>query len=374
MTRQGSHAVHWPWPGAVTAGHRDAARLLDRLAAERFQQGRRRGRMARTVGPVGARLLSRGDRAASRRLRGRPQATLAALEDRLREAWADLPAACQGLGGGRSPSGILLLERERSTLAFVFTDGPHPSLVAKRAQQEDGLAKETQALRRLLPAGVAPQPCGVVDGWYLQTFVDGRPLPVRAVTAPWPTERLADVTRRAALATAATDPPQDGTDDITAVLRDPPTRVIGEAVTRAWEAIAGLQTSVLRHGDLSPQNLLECAGGVSMVDWETAVPRGWPTFDLLHALVSYAEEALGGRAVGEDAVARGFSQQWRGGRRHEVDHALHAEVTALGLSPSLCGALEVCFFARRYGRRMGRVGDGLQPGLSRRMLEDRCTS
>ena len=129
-------------------------------------------------------------------------------------------------------------------------------------------------------------------------------------------------------------------DRLRAVLEDPAAAAAAAVVPDPPPAPA-----VLRHGDLATWNILLGARSFGVVDWETAVPSGYPLWDLLHflqdALASL--EPRGGRLTREEHFVRLF--------RGELPTSpilfrwVRAAVDAVGLDPATVGSIATLLWA-----------------------------
>jgi hypothetical protein len=137
--------------------------------------------------------------------------------------------------------------------------------------------------------------------------------------------------------------------------------------TRAIEHTRALATrlrsapppSVFEHGDLSPPNVLRLrSGGIGVLDWELADPRGLPAGDLFFFLTWAAwarEGAESGEARGA-AFERAFFARDAWARPFVLAYARR-----LGLSPALLTPLFVLGWARTLARFVDRLDGSAGP-------------
>lgn len=344
---------------------RFAARMVESHLAARFP-GRRVG--ATVAGAV----FAAGRTAVPGRWRPEDQAVF----DGVAARWPHL------LAGARRRS-ALVVERSAARTMFVFGDAGHPVVVAKTPR--GGAARieaEEAALTRAREAAMAPAPLGWVAGAFVQEGLPGHPPEVPGVPAPdvprLPVPHaladLGDALVRLAATSAASAPPDERAaldivlDDVSlAQAVRTPARAAVETVR------AGVRRSVLRHGDLSPQNwLLDRGRFTGVVDWETAVPAGVPGFDALHAAVTWFESAVERGGGDEEAVAAGFDMAWssaplfEGARQAAATAADAADVRG---GAGTAEALVVAFFVRRLARRVQRDAPARDVRVARRMLD-----
>lgn len=282
--------------------------------------------------------------------------------------------------GAGAPS-ALVVERSAARTMFLFGDGPSPVAVAKAPRAgATGVEAEEAALARAQPAGVAPTPLGWEAGAFVQEGLPGHPPAVPGVAAPdvpalavpAPLSVLGDALVRLSAATVTAEPAQEWA-GVDLVLDDD---LLPDAVRRPARAAvdtvrAGLGCSVLRHGDLSPQNWLVDGGRCTgVVDWEMAVLSGAPGFDVLHASVTWFEAAVVNGGGDEEAVAAGFEMAWSSAPLFEsARQAAAAAADAADIGDGVGDALVVAFFVRRLARRLGRDAGGRDVRLARRMLD-----
>jgi aminoglycoside phosphotransferase (APT) family kinase protein len=260
---------------------------------------------------------------------------------------------------------LLALERRSALTVFVFTGDDQPVLVAKLPRGEaGGPAAEAEALQAARGLAGAPRYLGRCRDAYVQEMVRGAPLPVEPLRPGQASDirwdechaQLAEGLRALTVAARTPGSPQEThparvSDAVRYPGLAPATRA---AVLAAADAVEALPVSVLKHGDLSPQNcLFEGSRFAGIVDWESAILRGTPGYDLLNAGVALLEHrlALYGSAPSEfqDAIVRAWSDS-------EYFAALRAciasEIRALDIDMSIVPAIEISFFARRLGHRL----------------------
>lgn len=304
-----------------------------------------------------------------RRLPSRPQPELDAVLGGVERAWPELAARSDRLPAAPPWLTALAVQRSAAWTVFVFGGGPHPLLVVKQpGGSGKGVAAEAAALRAVEPAGVAPRALGEVSGAAVQEGLPGVPLLVEPVTP----DRAAGLTRSAALDELAAALARLATvtahrADLGAQLHDPVDRALAagvlssaaqQRVTAARAALAGLDLSVLQHGDLSAQNwLADGSRFVGLVDWETAVPDGVPGFDVLHAASSLLEHGVGLVRWSEARVEASFASAWESSARMAgAREGFREAASAGGVPEALLDPLELAFFARRLGRRLASPG------------------
>ena len=313
-------SVPYPWKAAIGLRTRGPSTFYARLVGQALvygAPGRRLPRLHRAV-PTGRSfewVLARAPR--------RTHVYLDELALDLFCAWPRLVAAGERVPEDPGPLDLLALERRSAVTVFVFSDGSEPCLVAKLPRVDgNGVDAEVAALLALEGLGVAARFLGTVRRARVQEVVPGDPLEVSPM-APgdlahrgWEPrlEALAAALFRIADATATEEPPteafperaRDGSEHPDLA---PRTRfAIAEAMRRA----EGLQTSVLKHSDLSPQNCLyEGPRFAGFVDWERAIPTGTPIFDLLNGAMAYLELGFALGRGGKAAVCDAISAAWR---------------------------------------------------------------
>lgn len=362
--------VPYPWKalvGTVTPG---PARFFSSLLHFAFTYSAPRGNRAaairRALGrrPPPASVLRAALRLAPRR--ERPDLDALAL---------DLFAAWPRLLGGAAGSAVadpqvidlLALERRSALTVFVFTGEDQPDLVAKIPRGDaTGPTREAEALASAKGMAGAPRYLGRCRAAYVQEAVRGQPLPVRplqpnrASEVRWEARHaeLAEGLRALKVATTVPRPPQEAYPERVreAALHPSLSADTRSAVTDAADAVETLRVSVLKHGDLSPQNCLFEEGRLAgIVDWESAIPHGTPGYDLLNAGMAELEHrlALYGSSPSEyrDAIVRAWSDS---GFCASLRAGVADQLTAVDLHVDLVPAIEVSFFARRLAHRLAR--------------------
>jgi len=125
-------------------------------------------------------------------------------------------------------------------------------------------------------------------------------------------------------------------------------------LTAAWNDVRRSGSCVLRHRDTSPQNcLMEETRLTGIVDWELAVARGGPGFDVWNLGLSAMEYGLGLTRWSQELVVEAFTRAW-------PDSPFWADARAAARRAALAGgaaeadldALELCFFGSRIGDRL----------------------
>lgn len=329
---------------------------------------------SRTPGPLwalaGRTGVPEGALAAGiRSLPGRPRPELDGYVEAVRERWPELAARSNALP--RSPPdhlSVLALQRAAALTVFLFDRGSTPLLVLKvpgiDARRVD---LEVDSLRAVEAAGAAPRFLGRIGEARVQEGLPGEPLRVQPLTPrhaarfEWSPvlDDVAEGIGRLGAATVKRAPPEDIARRMDMSIAyeglDAPTR---RTLSAAWADVRRSPTSVLRHRDTSPQNCLVSDGRLSgVVDWELAVPRGGPGFDVWNLALSYMEFGVGLTRWSQDLVVETFagawpdSPFWRDGRA-----AARRAALACGAQEHDLDALEVCFFGSRIGDRLLRPG------------------
>lgn len=314
-------------------------------------------------GPLPAGALA----AALRHRRTHPDPELDRLLDRLVQAWPDLVAVARDLPAVAPPLSAVAVQRSAARTVFVLAPAGRLLLVAKQpGASRAGLDAELAALTAAAGSDIAPRQLGLVGEVAVQEGLRGTALPlppVRPATAgSLPRGREFDELGAAlARLAAATVGHRDLGPQLFApmglargcdLLSDRARRVLA-AVARD---LAGFDTSVLQHGDLSAQNWMVDHGRFTgLVDWETAEHAGVPGFDVLHAAVSMLEHGVGLVRWSPERVEQSFARAWTSSALFDgVRDAQAASALAAGVPESLLEPLRVAFFARRLGRRMRR--------------------
>ena len=375
-----------PLPGqpTFTAHARQPAQYLGRLLTDRLRQGMPATRRVPVVHVLLARFAGPVVAMAARVPLGRPEPDLDELVGLVQAAWPRL-----GVRGGRLPGDsptleTLAVDGAMGRITFLFAGADHPLVVGKTpaGPRATAVQNEVDALERLALTGVAPHHLGKVGTTQLQEGLPGRPLPLQDLgrqPATWTTEMAAALRGLLEVTRATAEPGvPDELDDVESRLAtagglESRTRArASEALRRA----AGHGATVLRHGDLSPQNVL-CSGGrlTGIIDWERATTGGVAGFDLLHLAVSWIEKGIGSgtrrwTAAGADDR---FAASWQGAFRDHVLERVGEALTSAGVDAGETEDMEVAFFARRFARRLAPTGyrhDALE--LAARNLETVC--
>lgn len=367
MTRPGSRAgpaagryVTLPLPGdpRLSRGAAPAARFLGALWRDRLRHGAtgRGGGLRRRLAAVAAPVVTMAARLGTTRPDTGLDRLLASVDDR----WGELAARSPRLRGSPSPSSVLAVDGAMGRLVFFFAEPSHPVAVGKVPGGPSAAAvdHEVAALERVARSGRAPRALGRVGDARLQDGVPGRPLGLprgRRSDAPSPAllralDGLVEVSRTTARAGAPAE-----VHDLPAALAAVPdlTSTARTRSSAALEVVARHDRSVLRHGDLSPQNVLEDGVEVVFVDWERAIPSGVAGFDALHLAVSWVEKGLGGREAGWTPrdTGRAVAHEWVTRLRAVTLPRVAAALDAVGLAAADAEAVEIAFFARRVARR-----------------------
>lgn len=362
--------VPYPWKalvGTVTPG---PARFFSSLLHFAFTYSAPLGNGAagirRALGrrPPSASVL----RAALRLAPRRERADLDALALDLFAAWPRLLDGAVG-SAGADPKVIdlLALERRSALTVFVFTGDDRPVLVAKIPRGDaNGPIREAEALAAAKGMAGAPRYLGRCRDAYVQEAVRGQPPPVRplqpsrASEVRWETkhDELAEGLRALKVATVVPRAPQEAYPDRVreGALHAGLSAQTRQVVTDAADEVEALQVSVLKHGDLSPQNCLFDEGRLAgIVDWESAIPHGTPGYDLLNAGMAELEHRLAlfvsSPSEYRDAIVRAWSDS---GFCESLRASVADQLTAIDLDVDLAPAIEISFFARRLGHRLAR--------------------
>jgi hypothetical protein len=380
----------WGLRGSVVGARPDqAARFLAAMANQALQHhlvGHRGLRLPwLLIGRHGLpeRLVAR----AARLLPSQPVHELDGLMVAAVDSWPELAARSFRLPSEPPALTAMAVPRSAGVTVFVFGSDPQPLLVMKLPRPgDDRVDLEMRALQRAEPAGIAPKALGRVGAARVQEGLAGGAPPVpplkpaRTGELPWP-EVLDELTRalaRLASVTARRSPPDDLHIPLEAARDaewvDARSRRLLDAACRD---VGRLPVSVLRHGDLSPQNWLVVGDQLQgIVDWEMAKFDGTPGFDVWHAALTYLEHGLGRVRWSEDHLTQGFASAWASspfwaqGRR-----AARAAASAAGVLDDRLDSLEVAFFARRLGQRLLSPSSFLTtPAAAATMLQVVCES
>jgi hypothetical protein len=382
--------VPGPWAAVVdmtaTAPARYYASLVDHAL--------RYGMPARRFGRVGAALAAYGigGQRAARVLGLLPRTTrpdLEGLRVALASEWQRLAERSSRLSAAPPDLTLLALRRSSATIVFAFAmdaPDPVPLVVLKRpVRDHDGVRAEVRALERAVPAGIAPRYLGPLRSAEVQEGLPGAPLaveriPVDAAAGSAPTAELRQLWRALSTLAERTSVPEPADELVGSMTRAAGHPEIGrvarQRIHRAATALAGLEASVLRHGDASPHNVL-CADGAfsGLVDWESARWRGVPGLDTLNSAMAYFEHGMGRVEWSGRLAAAAFRAAWdraplfAEARAAAREAARSAEMTDVQLDN-----LEVAFFARRLARRIEGVWTASGPSSVAAMLEHVCAA
>jgi aminoglycoside phosphotransferase len=373
--------AHWHWPSH--AGRREIAVLGD-PASVRMALARRRSGPGARAKVLAARLLLRlgllplavpGVSLLARRPGGE------AAESPVAEALRRLPPSA----GVRAPASILVVTPRFATSRHVVVlaaprGEPSCAAVLKLPRQADerslqSLEREAEALRALEVApGAAPRLLGLHDvaGWPVlaETALKGTPL------SPGVVRRDAGRALEAALAWTLAVPraAPEPAELLLARLVHAPLAPLAELLAgadrdlpaRTAERLAVLHGAslppVLEHGDLSHPNLVVRGdGGLAVLDWELAEPRGLPLADLAFFVAYVASSRRRARDAAQHADAlraalapAGFA--WP---------VLHRYGEALGLERPQLEPLVLAAFARSAARLAERLDPDADDGATR---------
>ena len=363
--------VRYPWSAAVQRDAAPPARFYTAVIGQALRYGlpasRTPGALWALAGRVG--LPEAALAAVIRRLPARPQPELDELVRSARQSWPDLAARSSALPGS-PPDGlsVLALERAAALTVFLFGDEPRPLLVLKVPARDDRRVDlEADSLREVEAAGAAPRFLGRLGEARVQEGLPGAPLRVEPLTPggaarfTWsPTlDDVADGIGRLGAATVKSGPPDDiaGRMDMSLAHEGLDGRS-RRALGAAWADVRRSGSSVLRHRDTSPQNCLVLDGRLSgVVDWELAVPRGGPGFDVWNLALSYMEYGVGLTRWSQDLVVETFTRAWRDSPFwRDGRAAARRAALAGGAAERDLDALEVCYFGSRIGDRLLRPG------------------
>lgn len=353
--------------------------LADQLRRSLLQGDYGRGRLAAATRRFAAALLADGDAALFllRTPRRRARDDIDALLVEVARRWPDLRSNAHSLPTLPERFGALAVERSVGLTLFVFGSARHPLVVVKAPRgASPGTQREVEALRRLHATRVAPRHLGSIGDATVQEGLRGSPLvpQLSGTASAWPPagviEALADVAR----VTVESRPPRDDIPPMAVGLEESALSAgTRERARRAVERVSASPFAVLRHGDLSPQNVL--VDPVGLVDWEMAHHDGVPGFDVLHAAVSHLEAvvARGGRSPRR--LLERFAREWRGGFGDVVRAGVETSRRAAGVEDVPVDDTVIAFFTRRLGRRRA---DPQRYAIGRRvataMLESVCAS
>ncbi|ANH40148.1 hypothetical protein I601_3749 [Nocardioides dokdonensis FR1436] len=375
-----TYAAPWLPRGAlVQLDSPHPARYLVRLNAHTLNHGmparRRGGRAWAVLGrrglpvEVGARALRLAPRRAG--------ADLATLRTALEHAWPRLAVASDRLPRRAPRMTFLALRRSAGRFVFVFGDGPDPLLLLKPPSAST--TAESTALAQVAGTGVAPRELPAVAGLLVQEGLPGMPLWVLAPGAPgWSAgyDRSFEGLGEALVEVAGHTAHRAGQPALAEQLVRA-TEAVSSPVARRVDAarrdLAGLDTAVLEHHDLSAQNWLVGADGrfAGLVDWEEARVAGLPGYDALHAAVALVEHGVALRAWSQQHVVETFTAAWHDEPFLEQARDWHRRcVVAATGSDRLAEPLVVAYFASRLARRLTGGGPRLlEPATASAMLE-----
>lgn len=377
--------MRYPWSARVDTRSPAPAGHYAALIAQTLRYGmpaRRRPRRAWALAgrrgvPEGllAGVLARFPRVADRRI-DELLDTLAGRWDELRGRSPRLPPKPPFLSA-------LALSRSAGLTVFVFGDGAGPVVVAKLASGAAGrIEAEFRALRAAEDAGIAPLDLGRFGDAFVQEGLAGAPLrvepltPARAARLEWTGEHetLAGGLARLASSTArAVAPPTLAARVERALEHDRLGAAGHRSLAAAWRDVRGVEASVLRHCDASPQNcLFEGPELTGVVDWELAEMCGAPGFDVWNAALSYIEHGLGLVEWSQDLAVEALARSWdRAPFWARARAAAREAAGAAGVPADRLDALELVFFGSRIGDRllMPEVRRGTGTEASARMCE-----
>ena len=376
--------VRYPWRAIVDlASPRPAAFYADMIGqALRYGLPARR-RPGFLWALAGRRGIPERTLASSLRLLPRRAAPeIDELLEQVKTAWPSLAGRSSRLPSAPGPIAGLALARSAALTLFVFGEPPEPLLVVKVPHARDARVEtESTALEEAEPANVAPRYLGRVGNSHVQEGMPGRALRVEPVTPRtasglhWrePLQELADGLTRLASTTAKRQFADEIRPAIEYALASSALREqTKEIVAAAWRDVGRVDVSVLRHHDTSPQNCLFSDGRLSaIVDWEMAVSRGAPAFDVWNAALAYMEFGVGLTRWSEELVVQTFASAWtRSEYWIAARGAARAAAAAAGVPDRALDALEVVFFASRVGDRLRRPGwHPTGPSTAAEMLE-----
>lgn len=363
--------VSYPWSAAVQRRAGPPARFYTAVIRQALRYGLPANR---TPGPLWALLGRAGipERTLARAIRALPAQPRPDLDEyarAVRLGWTDLAERSATLAASPPAQlSVLALQRAAALTIFFFGDGPRPLVVAKVPAPGDGRVDlEVDALRQVEAAGAAPRFLGRLGDARLQEGLAGEPLrgepltPKKAGKLEWRPvlDDVAGGIARLGEVSAEAVAPEDITRRMDMSIAydglDAGTR---RTLAAAWTDVRRSRASVLRHRDTSPQNCLVSEERLTgVVDWELAVPRGGPGFDVWNLALSYMEYGLGLTRWSQDLVIETFARSWpdspfwRGARA-----AARRAAVAGGAAEGDLDALEVCFFGSRIGDRLLRPG------------------
>jgi hypothetical protein len=378
--------VAYPWRAAIGRRTPHPLRFYADLVTQALRHGlparRRGGRAFALVARRGVpRELVAGTLIAASHRRPRPdlERILRAVED----AWPDLASQSPDLSRDVPRFfDALALQRRAALTVFVWGEQERPLVVVKVPDSaHDRVEQEFRALEIVEPAGIGPRPLGAVAGGCVQEALEGVPLdvepldPARARQLRWPTpfraleaglSRLASETRLAEAHHELHGPLERAIAEGT--LSAPARRLL----KAAWADVKGLPVTVLRHRDTGPQNcLFDGDRLVGLVDWEGAVRRGTPSYDVLNAMMSYLDIGVGLQRWSNECLVETFREAWSGPFGESARESARRTASAVDVPDYLFEPLELVFFGLRIGRRLENRTSFYPtgPATAARMLE-----
>lgn len=381
--------VPYPWSAEVQRDAVAPARFYTAVIGQALRYG---APASRTPGPLWALAGRTGFpetplAALLRRLPGRPRPQLDEFVAAARDGWPELAARSRSLPATPPKMSVLALQRAAALTVFLFGKETNPLVVLKvPAPGDRRVDLEADSLREVEAAGAAPRYLGRLGEARVQEGLAGAPLrvepltPRSASTFAWsPTlDDVADGIGRLGAATVKSGAPDDIARrmDMSVAYEglDSQTRRV---LSAAWADVRSSRASVLRHRDTSPQNCLVADGRLSgVVDWELAVPRGGPGFDVWNLALSYMEFGVGLTRWSQDLLAETFERSWRDSPFwRDGRAAARRAAVAAGAAEGDLDALEVCFFGSRIGDRLLRPGwQATGPDTVARALRVVCSS
>ena len=358
--------VRYPWRAEVQRGSPLPARFYASVIGQALRYGLPASRTPGAAWALAARVgAPEGVLAAAiRRLPGRPRPDLDVLVAEIRSRWAELADRATALPESPPELSVLALQRAAALTVFLFGSDPRPLLVLKLpAAGDPRVDLEVVALEVAEAAGVSPRYLGRVGEARVQEGLTGSPLRVGALKPEGAAElvwspamaEVAEGIAKLGAATADGRPQREIVPQMELALAydglDSRTRRL---LAAAWADVRRSGSSVLRHRDTSPQNCLVSGERLAgIVDWELAVPRGGPGFDVWNLGLSSMEYGLGLTRWSQELVAETFARSWpaspfwRGARA-----AARRAALAGGAAERDLDALELCFFGSRIGDRL----------------------
>ena len=377
--------VSYPWRARVDTRSPLAARQYAALIGQTLRYGmparRRFGVLWALLGRRGIpeRLVASG----LARLPKVADQRLDQLLEALAARWEELHGRSARLPPAPPMLTALALDRSAGLTVFVFGEEPAPLLVAKLSAGDAGrIEAEVRALRRAEGAAIAPLDLGKVGDAFVQEGLAGAPLrvepltPVRAGSLRWADEHeeLASALVRLASSTVSDSRPPTLAGRVERALAyDGLGAGARRSLAAAWRDVRGLEVSVLRHCDASPQNCLYAGRRLAgVVDWELAEVRGAPGFDVYNSALSYVEHGLGLVEWSQELAVEALARSWGVAPFWERARAAAREAARAGGVPDdRLDALELVFFGSRIGDRllMPEVKRGTDTATSARMCE-----